>query len=235
MAMDQYLYAIAERLPRSWRPPAAGVTAAAVAARRVGDLSLITSALEHAPREGPRLLSQHHDVVATTMSAAAVVPFRCGTVLPSDEVDPWLAGHEALLRATLAHVRGRVEMNIRLLHLDWHVSHDRALRSTLDAGGDSIRSVDAGELRQLGERLAERAGAVEWRFRVDGSPRNVAASAAFLLPRDEVGDFLARIGPIASRNPAVAVVPTGPWPPYSFVPTFRAAPACEDLARPATV
>ena len=228
-AMDHYLYAVAERLPRSWRPPAAGVTTAAVEARRVGDLSVISSALDQAPREGPRLSSLHHEVVATAMSAAAVVPLPCRTVVPSDEVDGWLALHEPLLRATLAYVRGRVEMNVRLLHLAWR--HDR-LRSP---GHASVRSMDAGELRELAERLAEHAGPVEWRFRAEGSARNVAASAAFLLPRDETGDFLARIGPIASRTPAVAVVPTGPWPPYSFVPAFRPAPVREDLARSARV
>jgi hypothetical protein len=228
--MDHYLYAVAERLPRSWRPPAAGVTRAAVEARRVGDLSVISSALDQAPREGPRLSSLHHDVVATTMSAAGVVPLPCRTVVSSDEVDAWLAHHEPVLRATLAYVRGRVEMNVRLLHLAWR--HDRTLRAP-ELG--SPRSVDAGDLRQLAERLAEHAGAVEWRFRIEGSGRNVAASAAFLLPRDDTGDFLARIGPIASRTPAVAVVPTGPWPPYSFVPAFRAAPLSEDLARSATV
>jgi hypothetical protein len=228
--VDRYLYAVAERLPRSWRAPAVGVTTAAVEARRVGDLSVISSPLHQAPREGPRLSSLHHDVVATTMSATAVVPLPCRTVVPSDEIDPWLALHEPLLRATLAYVRGRVEMNVRLLHLAWR--HDRSLRSP---GHGSLRCVDAGELRHLADRLAEHAGAVEWRFRVEGSPPNVAASAAFLLPRNETGDFLARIGPIASRTPAVAIVPTGPWAPYSFVPAFRAAPVAGDVARSATV
>jgi Gas vesicle synthesis protein GvpL/GvpF len=225
-AIDRYLYAVAEQLPRSWRPPPAGVAAMAVEARRMGDLSVITSAVDHAPREGPRLLSLHHDVVATAMSAAAVVPLPCGTVLPSDELDRWLVLNEARLRDALARVRGRVEMNVRLLQLEWHVPDDRSLRPALDPGH---------AVRALAERLAAHAGAVEWRFRVEGSPRNVAASAAFLLPRDEMGDFLARIGPIASRSPGLAVVPTGPWPPYSFVPAFGAAPVGEGLVRPAAV
>jgi hypothetical protein len=231
--MDHYLYAVAERLPRSWRPPAAGVTGATVEARRMGDLSVITSAVGQTPREGPRLLSLHHDVVATTMSASAVVPLPCGTVLPSEEVYRWFALREASLRDALARVRGRVEMNVRLLQLEWHVAPDRSLRPPLDPVPAPPSAAD-GNLRELAERLAAHAGAVEWRFRVEGSPRNAAASAAFLLPRDEMGDFLARIGPIASRSSGVAVVPTGPWPPYSFVPPFGGAPVGEDLARTAT-
>jgi hypothetical protein len=54
---------------------------------------------------------------------------------------------------------------------------------------------------------------------------------AFLVPRLEVPDFLTRIAPIASRASGVAVVPTGPWPAYSFVPTLGAAPIGDRLAR----
>jgi hypothetical protein len=50
------------------------------------------------------------------------------------------------------------------------------------------------------------------------------ASVAFLLPRAELADFLARIAPVASRAVGVAVVPTGPWPAYSFVPVFDRPP-----------
>src|SRR2546422_5798271 len=52
----------------------------------------------------------------------------------------------------------------------------------------------------------------------------ILASVAFLLPRGELADFLARIAPVASRAVGVAVVPTGPWPAYSFVPTFDRPP-----------
>lgn len=215
--VENYLYAIVERLPPSWRAPATGIGPRAVQALRVGDLSVIATEVEAAPRQGPRLLSLHHDVVATTMDASAVLPLRCGTVLPRTEVDAWLRLHAAAVRASLARVRGRVEMNVRLLRLDWTLeplSPPRARRCP-----DPV--IGGAELRALAERLAERAGAPEWRFRIAGSGGNVAASVAFLLPRAEVADFLARIAPIAARATGVAVVPTGPWPAYSFVPALE--------------
>jgi hypothetical protein len=61
---------------------------------------------------------------------------------------------------------------------------------------------------------------LEWRYRPSGSAGNVAASLAFLVPRGEVAGLLARIAPIASHAAGIAVVPTGPWPPYSFVPAL---------------
>jgi hypothetical protein len=64
----------------------------------------------------------------------------------------------------------------------------------------------------------------QWRYRPAGTGGNVVASVAFLLPRTELAEFLARIAPVASRAVGVAVVPTGPWPAYSFVPAFDRPP-----------
>ena len=40
----------------------------------------------------------------------------------------------------------------------------------------------------------------------------------------EAAGFLARIAPVASHAAGVAVVTTGPWAPYSFVPDLGRAP-----------
>ena len=101
------------------------------------------------------------------------------------------------LGRNLAAVRGSVEMTVRLLRLD--------------------AAVDGPHLRSLAERLIERAALPHWRYRPAANPTNVAASLSFLVPRDEVPEFLARIAPVASRAAGLAVVPTGPAPAYSFV------------------
>lgn len=72
-------------------------------------------------------------------------------------------------------------------------------------------------LRATAERLVERAEVAEWCYREDGAD-GLSASLAFLLPRDAIADFLARIAPVAARAGAVAVVPTGPWAPSSLSP-----------------
>jgi hypothetical protein len=56
----------------------------------------------------------------------------------------------------------------------------------------------------------------DWRYRDDGA--GFFSSLAFLVPREGVDDFLARVAPVAARAGAVAVVPTGPWAPSSFSP-----------------
>src|SRR2546426_477945 len=81
------------------------------------------------------------------------------------------------------------------------------------------------QLRELAERLVIQSGIERWRYRSPSRGSNVAGSVAFLVPRSEVDGFLARIAPVASRATGIAVVPTGPLPTYSFVPSFDRFPS----------
>jgi Gas vesicle synthesis protein GvpL/GvpF len=195
---SDYLYAIAERLPRRWRPPASGVDAAPVVARPLHDLVVITSAVDAIPRPTPKALARHDEVVAAALAAEAVLPLPFGTVVPALEVDDWLAGHLALIQTYLPRLRRHLEMTIRLV--------------SLSPGANARTSV-----RATAEHLVERAGVPDWRYR-DGGVGGLVASLAFLVPRDGVGGFLARVAPVAARAGDVAVVPTGPWAPSSFAP-----------------
>ena len=203
--MFHYLYAIVERLPTPWRPPPAGVGARPIVVHQVDGLVVIASPLAAPPHGGPRTLTLHHDVVVAAMPAEAMLPFRFGALVPEPELIPWLRAHGPLVRSTLARLRGCVEMNVKLLRLS--------------ADGPA-----SGELRALGERLVERASVETWRYRASDSAGNVGASVAFLLPVAEVPAFLTRIAPVASHAVGAAVVPTGPWPAYSFVPSFDRRP-----------
>jgi hypothetical protein len=216
--MYQYLYAIADRLPAAWRPPAASV-GGPVERRRLGDLVVLVSALERLPEANARTLALHHDVVASTLAASGTVPFRFGVVVDAADLDAWLDAHAALVTTTLAQLRGCVEMSVKLLRLHCGHAIDRTCRECADGAPGVV------QLRELAERLVTPAGIERWRYRSPGGRSNVAGSVAFLMPRGEVDAFLARIAPIASRAAGIAVVPTGPWPPYSFVPTFDRYPA----------
>jgi hypothetical protein len=215
--MYQYLYAIADRLPAAWRPPDASV-GGPVELRRLGDLTVVLSALERLPEANARTLALHHDVVASTLEASGTVPFRFGVVVDAADLDAWLSAHAPLVTATLAQLRGCVEMSVKLLRLHCGHSIDRTCRECADGAPGVV------QLRELAERLVNQAGIERWRYRSPGGGSNVAGSVAFLVARAEVDAFLARIAPIASRAAGIAIVPTGPWPPYSFVPSFDRYP-----------
>jgi hypothetical protein len=167
----------------------------AVEARRILDLNLIVSRMVNPVPRTPRTQALHDDVLTSLMDAEAVAPLPFGTAVV--DLEGWVDARLPDLRAALAVVRGSVEMTVRLLRLD--------------------AEVDGPHLRSLAEWLIERAALPHWRYRPAENPTNVAASLSFLVPRDEVPAFLARIAPVASRAAGLAVVPTGPAPAYSFV------------------
>ena len=221
--MRQYLYAIVDRLPARWRPPTAGIAGAPVVPRRVGDLVVLGSLLDAVPPADPRTLAIHQDVVATILEATATLPFPYGTAVPAAEFLDWLAARRARVAAALASVHGCVEMTVKLLRLDGRIAHRLAGRDRGRPEGAAREDVGERELQALAEALAERAAMPQWRYYPSGSAGNVAASAAFLVPRAELAGFLARIAPVASHAAGVAVVPTGPGAPYSFVPDLDGA------------
>jgi gas vesicle protein GvpL/GvpF len=211
--MLQYLYAVVDGLPAGWRPPPP-VAGQRVERKDLDHLVLLSSAAPLVPPPSPTTLALHHDVVASALDADALVPFRYGTVVATADATVWWERERGTIGGALARVRGCVEMSVKLLRLD--------------AGSPA----DERRLQSLAEHLVERAGLAHWRYRPAGSAGNVVASVAFLLPRAELGDFLARIAPVASRAVGVAVVPTGPWPAYSFVPGFERAPLSSATPQP---
>lgn len=204
-----YMYAVVDGLPATWHPPPAVTPAAPVTRHQVGPLLVLGSTLDVVPPANARTLALHHDVVASALDALAVLPFRYGTTVADGDHDAWLRVHQPALATALAQVRGCVEMSVKLLRLD---------------SGEAHAGPGEGELRRLAEQLVDRARIEQWRYRPAGTAGNVVASVAFLLPRAELAEFLARIAPIASRAVGVAVVPTGPWPAYSFVPALDRPP-----------
>lgn len=205
-----YMYAVVEGLSAAWRPPPAVTSSATVERRPLGALGVLGSTVDAVPPASPKTLALHHDVVASALDSLALLPFRYGTAVGDGESEMWLGEQRAALETALAQVRGCVEMSVKLLRLD--------------SGGEPPAGPRESELRALADQLVDRAGIEQWRYRPAGTGGNVVASVAFLLPRTELAEFLARIAPIASRAVGVAVVPTGPWPAYSFVPAFDRPP-----------
>jgi hypothetical protein len=220
----QYLYAVVDGLPPGWRPPPP-VAGERVERRTITGLVLLSSAALVVPPATPTTLALHHDVVASALDADGLLPFRYGTALRSGDVDGWLARERPALDDALSSVRGCVEMSVKLLRLDTTPAAATADTPRAATGEDS-------RLRGLADQIVERAALPRWRYRPAGSAGNVVASVAFLLPRAELADFLARIAPVASRAVGVAVVPTGPWPAYSFVPAFDRPPLAPSAPPP---
>jgi len=84
------------------------------------------------------------------------------------------------------------------------------------------RRVGLGMVQELCAALVSQATA----SRLDAEPADrQGMSAAFLVPRDRLASFQAIVGRIADAHPELALLCTGPWPPYSFVSASAAEPA----------
>src|SRR5262249_47687346 len=78
---QSYVYALVDRVPRRWRPPAAGVGGGSVIAQSVHDLVLIVSPVTSPLARTLRSQAVHDDVVVSLMDAEAGVPLPVRTVL----------------------------------------------------------------------------------------------------------------------------------------------------------
>jgi Gas vesicle synthesis protein GvpL/GvpF len=213
-----YLYAITESAAS---PPMAGLDGAPP--RAVGDAGLFAIVSEHDGLEVEATeddLWAHESVVEALMDAGAVLPVRLGTVMRDDAaVLESLRERREELGSALERVRGAVELGVRAAVVAEPVSvgastgADAAGPGTAYMMGRLSRERQGSEAAaRIHEPLAFLARAST--FRVSAQERPVLR-ASYLVDRDRVEEFMARVEELDERGEA-AIVCTGPWPPYSF-------------------
>lgn len=233
-----YVYAIADR-PARPLPGQLGLYDAPLAEVVYRDIAAVVS-----PCDNARLLDsadelwRHEAVVESLMRERTVLPVRFATLLPTPRhVADLLCRAYRALAEDIARVRGRVEIGMRFLAASANdADADRAC-----AAGDSYSARGAGrgcaylraKLAGLQHRRERRRAELRLARRVydllashaeastlDGDPETAhTISAAFLVPRDGVEVFRRVVGEVAGAHPELALLCTGPWPPYSFVTT----------------
>jgi hypothetical protein len=136
----------------------------------------------------PEGMWEHERVVETLMP---VLPMRFASTVEDEEaLRRFLAERHDSLAAALANVAGRVEVGVR------------AVGRREESGREHL-------LRKLALHEPLAALAVDSRVRSSGS--------AYLVEQDALGGFTAAVERLQEEHPDVAILCTGPWPPYSFV------------------
>jgi gas vesicle protein GvpL/GvpF len=197
-------------------PPTTGIDGAALRAIRIGDIDAVVSEAQSgdaAPSE--QAVLAHARVVDDLVSGNdAVLPGRFSNGFGDENALRGAIGERtAKLRAALEHVRGNVEIGLRVIR------PGRRDVSTSSSGRDYLsgRLADV----QSAERAAEQihtplaAAARASTLNVLATP-DLLLSAAYLIPRSEVDAFRARVQRLDDDQPELTFVCTGPWPPYSF-------------------
>ena len=165
----------------------------------------------------PQTLWHHEEVVEALMADRDLLPVRYGTRLDDEaEVARAMEGRSEELAAALDRVRGAVELSVRVMAAAATPSPPDPVATTsgaeylrLRAQAEASREDAAGALHEPLAALA--------RESAQGRPRPPELfRAAYLVERGAVASFVAEVGRLQGESPGLAVLCTGPWPPYSF-------------------
>ena len=204
-----YLYGVTDTPPHGFRglgmdgEPAVSVSAAGL------HLVYSVHTQDFQPAVTPEAVWAHEGIVDELLEAGPVVPFRFGTTLADrDAAQTYLSREAERLEHTLAGLRGRVELAVRLGvaadNDDAHVDGAGYL-----AGRARAREASAQLLAPLDALAAAST------HRGPDAARVVRAS--YLVAREDVDEFASVVRNVQERNPDLALSCTGPWAPYSFV------------------
>jgi hypothetical protein len=185
---------------------------------RSGTLSVLCApAVEH--EVTAESLWRREALIEGLMEERDLLPVRFGTLVPDDRAAASaVAERRDELLAGLERVRGAVELGLRV--------EPRESRESPAKQGDGARQGDGATpsgreylrakldrlevARTLHEPLAliARAAVVQ--------PGRPLLRAAYLVDRGAVDEFVAAVRRLQQAHPELALLCTGPWPPYSF-------------------
>jgi hypothetical protein len=226
---DLYLYCVT---PYEQRPPEdlVGLGGEAVVAVAEGDLAVWASRVDTDSLVASiESIRAHNAVVEAAMDRDVTpVPLRFGQRLDSaDAVRELIAREHERWTGLLLLFRGALELGLR------------AIDPAREATAQVVRATHAESGREYLEQLARRRalerGAIEEAERVASQVRHVLgplvlrerveplrtphgiASIAHLVEYAKLDEYRSRIARAREALPALRLLASGPWPPYSFV------------------
>jgi len=207
-------------------PRRRGLAQAPLEGLREGELLAVFTRHAHSVGDpAPDALWAHERVVERLMVDRTVLPLRFGSsVDEADALRRVLIDRQQPLVAALARVAGRIELGIRVLELHPNGNEAPAAVATVTAGAPSGREYLAAKLHhgqraiRLATALHEPLASLSAEVRVQ-APRGAddVLRGAYLVERGVVPRFRATVQRLQNAHPEVAILCTGPWPPYTFV------------------
>jgi hypothetical protein len=224
--MKLYVYCLAEGV---YTPDknTRGVSGAPIRVVEFEDLSALVSVF----RDGAFQVNRknalaHHEVVGSISKQTTPLPARFGTVVTIEQLRNYISTHRPAIKAKLAQVRGRAEMNVRMI-ADGEVSPESESQDGLGPGTSfllekrrEIRREEAGlaQKDQLSAWLREKLGDLikDEKISVAPSQSVILAKADHLIEREDVQEYRERMANAVEERPEARFMVSGPWPPYSF-------------------
>jgi hypothetical protein len=228
-----YVYAITDARSATAPLDMRGLTDAALMTQTIGTVAAIYSAHDLGQATPtPENLWRHEAVVESIMRHAdAVLPARFGTVFANDRaLGDTLTRHANALAQGLAHVRGCVELGLRVL---WQPPPQSRAPTSSTASGRAymLARLDEErhrrEIRERAEHIANELHQTLAPLARDSNRRvlptsDVLMSSAYLISRDAAESFADHARELSKSHPDIRLLCTGPWPPYHFAPSLPA-------------
>jgi Gas vesicle synthesis protein GvpL/GvpF len=216
-----WVYGICDQ-PELPPPRGEGLGQAPLDGVREDDLLAVISRHAHPPGDpAPDALWTHERVVEGIMADRAVLPMRFGCRLEDDAaLREVLAARRQEFQEALQRVRGRVELSVRAMQQEREPLQAAAPRPIAASGREYLETKlregrrRDGDTATLHDPLASLA--------VDSVRRPARGSdellrASYLIESAALARFRAAVERLQRTHPGVAILCTGPWPPYSFV------------------
>lgn len=223
--MTLCVYALTTRAPRALR--LRGLARELLRVVTVGRVSAIVGELRRAPGATYDRLTLY-DAVMHRLSEkyAAILPVRFGTCLTRDELGVILRERQQSFHRALRHVRGRVQMTVRILDPDR--GPDRVRATSVDDRPAAVARAVSGSRQSGVEYLRSRAveaaipafepvrdGVRRWMRDERIETRDRIASVYHLIPRGAAEAY--RSAAIRRANEVgLRATISGPFPPYAF-------------------
>ena len=235
--MKLYAYCVCAGL-ETIAKPIAGVSGASVRLLKAEDLSLMVSDCESLPvsKDQAHLIREHAQahaaVVRSVLEQTTPLPFRFGTLAAEPQLRSFIETHRLALTKKLEHVRGCVEMDLKII---WQRSDSSA--GAVDAGAEENDKTGPGTtfLREKQQALAGPKQAAEQRTQLTKLLRRelggILRDEAVSLRQSEAGllsevfhlvessgiqQYKEKVTELLEKQPEIHFMISGPWPPYGF-------------------
>ncbi|HLM25106.1 MAG TPA: GvpL/GvpF family gas vesicle protein [Pyrinomonadaceae bacterium] len=223
--MKLYAYCLVEDVD-TLDAPVRGIEGAAVRLLKIDEFGVLVS-------EGDFPLTKesaiaHHTVVRSILDQTTSLPFRFGSVVSEQQLRHYVATYKPALKKSFAHVRGCVEMDLKII---WQRSKPEADQPTekekqgpgtaflekkrRELLNDERQSAQSAELSNL---LSKDLGGLirDQKIALRPSKTVVLATVFHLVESANAQKYQEKVQEIRNNRPDLKIRVSGPWPPYSF-------------------
>ena len=188
---------------------------------KADDVYAAIERVKQPPAVSEETLRKQHEVVAHIAGRVeALLPARFGAFVDARELRAVVAGRRDVILEALALVQGRTQMTVRLLGPELPVAGPVETRATTGTEYLAHRraTVASPPMPAALCAVADAVRGIVVTERSEAGRGRVMATLYHLLDRDLVADYKTALERIPPLTGDMALVVTGPWPPFAFAP-----------------